>query len=80
MLGLQSRRLFASKNNIYDPTARELASFRTIQELLSLQSHLVHPDPERQMFLDLDASKEYEKIPMDSGLRSLILWNDGGRA
>lgn len=53
------RRSSASKTRIYDPTARELALFRSIQELLSCPSYLVHPDPERQMFIDLDASKEF---------------------
>ncbi len=42
-----------------NPTARELASFKTIQDLLSCPSYLVHPNPERQIFIDLDASKEF---------------------
>ena len=54
-----SRRSFASKTKVLNPTARELASFKTIQDLLSCPSYLVHPDPERQIFIDLDASKEF---------------------
>lgn len=42
-----------------NPTTRELASFKMIQELLSRPSFSVHPDPERQMFIDLDASKGF---------------------
>ncbi len=42
-----------------NPTARKPASFKTIQDLLSCPSYLVHLDPERQIFINLDASKEF---------------------
>lgn len=51
--------LFASKTKVLNLTARKLAFFKTIQDLLSCLLYLVHPDPERQIFIDLDASKEF---------------------
>ena len=37
----------------------ELDSFKTIQDLLSHPSYLVHPDLEYQIFINLDAIKEF---------------------
>ena len=54
-----SCRSFVSKTRIQDPIARKLAFFTTIEDLLSCPLYLVHPDPERQIFIDLDASKEF---------------------
>ena len=42
-----------------NPTARELAFFKTIQDLLLCPSYLVHLNPECQIFIDLDGSKKF---------------------
>lgn len=40
-------------------TVCELASFKTIQDLLLCSSYQVYPNPESQIFIDLDANKEF---------------------
>ena len=54
-----ARRSYASKTRLEKPTELEKESFRTLQELLSKPSYLVHVDSRRQLFIDLDASKEF---------------------
>lgn len=44
---------------VQDPTTRKLTSFTRIQDLLSRPSYLVHPNPDCQMFIDVDVSKEF---------------------
>lgn len=55
-----SRRFFPSKTKIYNFTAYELASFKTIQNVLSHSLYLVHPDLKRQIFINFYISKEFE--------------------
>lgn len=50
---------FASKTKVQDPIACKLASFITIQDLLSCPSYFIYPDPECQIFIDIDVSKEF---------------------
>ena len=54
-----ARRAYSSKTRVQHPTAEELASFDALQAVLAKPSYLVHPDPKRQLFIDLDASKEF---------------------
>ena len=42
----------------YEPTATELESFRDLQNAFATPSFLVHFDPTRKLYVDLDASKE----------------------
>ena len=49
----------ALKIRVNNLTAYDLASFMTIQDLLSHLSYLVHLNPKRQIFINLDASKEF---------------------
>ena len=44
---------------IKNPTAEEIASFQTLQSLLTKSSYLVHADPSRPLYIDLDSSKEF---------------------
>lgn len=50
---------FASKTKVLNLTTHELAFFKTIYNLLSGPSHLIHPNPEHRIFIDLDVSKEF---------------------
>lgn len=58
-LGGQQRRAYASKTKLGTPTPQELASFLSIQEALSQPSTLVHHNPEKTLWIDLDASKDF---------------------
>ncbi len=55
----QQRRAYVSKTKLGPPSPRELASFQSIQETLSQPSPLVHHDPGKILWIDLDASKEF---------------------
>ena len=43
----------------YDPTESELHSFRDLQNAFSSPTFLIHFDPSRRLYIDLDASKEW---------------------
>lgn len=58
-LGGQQRRAYASKTRLGAPTPQELASFLSIQDALSQPSTLVHHNPDKILWIDLDASKEF---------------------
>ncbi len=58
-LGSQQRRAYASKTKLDPLTPQELASFLSIQEALSRPSILVHHNPDKVLWIDLDASKEF---------------------
>lgn len=58
-LGGQQRRTYASKMKLGPPTPQELASFKSIQEALSQPSTLVLHDPDKVLWINLDASKEF---------------------
>ncbi len=55
----QQRRAYASKTKLGPPTPQELASIQSIQDALSQPSTLVHHDPEKVLWIDLNASKEF---------------------
>lgn len=55
----QQRRAYALKTKLGPPTPQELASFQSIQETLSQPSTLVHHDPGKVLWIDLNASKEF---------------------
>ena len=55
----QQRRAYASKTKLGPPRPHELASFQSIQEALSQPSTLVHHNPEKVLWIDLNASKEF---------------------
>ena len=54
----EQRRAYTSKTKLGPPTSQELASFQSIQDVLSQPSTLVHHDPEKVLWIDLDASME----------------------
>src|SRR5438045_6236072 len=53
------RRYFSLQTPLLDPTEAELLSFKALQELLSKPSYLVHFDPNRRLYADIDASKAF---------------------
>ena len=55
----QQRRAYASKTKLGPPTPQELASFLSIQDALSQPSTLIHHNPEKVLWIDLNASKEF---------------------
>ena len=55
----QQRRAYASKTKLGVPIPQELASFQSIQDALSHPSTLVHHNPDKTLWIDLDASKEF---------------------
>ena len=54
-----ARKVFSSCTRIDNPTPLELEPPRTLQSLLSEPSYLIHHYRNRQLFVDLDASKEF---------------------
>lgn len=55
----QQRRAYASKTKLSTPTPRELASFHGLQAALAQLTTLAHHDPNKTLWIDLDASKEF---------------------
>lgn len=55
----QQRRAYASTTKLGAPTQLKLACFRSIQDALLEPSILVHHDPDKILWIDLDASKEF---------------------
>ena len=54
-----ARRTYSIKTRVQHPTELEKTSFEVLQSILSKPSYLVHVDTKRQLFIDLDASKEF---------------------
>lgn len=55
----QQRRAYASKTKLPPATPRQLASFEGIQAALSKPITLAHHDPNKILWIDLNASKEF---------------------
>lgn len=55
----QQRQAYASKTRLEAPSEKELASFHALQEALCRPTMLVHHNPDRVLWIDLDASKEF---------------------
>lgn len=55
----QQRRAYASKTKLDTPIPRELASFHGLQAALAQPTTLAHHDPNKTLWIDLDASKEF---------------------
>ena len=53
------RRAYSSRFKLPLPSDAEKASFESLQDALSQSSILVHHDPNRPIWVDLDASKEF---------------------
>lgn len=53
-----ARQAYSSKMRFSDPMPAELEAFRLLQAALSKPCFLVHHDPTRQLYIDVDASKE----------------------
>ena len=55
----QQRRAYASRTKLGPLTPQKLASFLSIQEALAQPSTLVHHNPKKILWIDLDAFKEF---------------------
>ena len=55
----RQRKLYSSSKKLPPPTEKQLASYQLLQQALSQPSILVHFDPKRTLWIDLDASKEF---------------------
>ena len=53
------RRNFTQRTPLLNPTEAERLSFKSLQELLSTPTYLVHFDPNRRLYADIDASKAF---------------------
>ncbi len=54
-----ARKSASSRTSLSEPTPTELNSFHQLQSMFSRPSVLAHFDPKRQLYIDLDASKEF---------------------
>ena len=52
-------RNFSLQTPLLNPTAAEHTSFKALQDLLSTPTYLVHFDPSRRLYADIDASKAF---------------------
>ena len=69
------RRSFASQTALLNPTEAERTSFEELQKLLSTPTYLVHYDPNRRLYADIDASKAF-----GMGIVVYHVKNDGSEA
>lgn len=53
-----ARRSYFSRTSLKDPTLKQLAAYQKLQAALSKKQYLVHFNPARQLYIDIDASKE----------------------
>jgi hypothetical protein len=53
----KARKAFARAAQVAEPTAKELQAFNTLQSIFGSPQTLVHHDPLRPLFIDLDAAK-----------------------
>lgn len=61
---------YSSCTTFQDPTPQELAAYEKLQAALSKKQYLVHFDPGRQLYVDIDASKERGMGAMISHLKA----------
>lgn len=54
----RARRVYSTATIIEEPTEEELIAFKTIQQAFGGPKFLIHFDPSRQLYIDLDASKQ----------------------
>lgn len=79
LVGGRSRKAF-SKATKYQPVAKELDSFKALQEVLTADTFLHYYDPMRQLYADIDASKRYGFGVMVYHVKGDPLVNDFPRA
>ena len=54
------QKAYSVRTHLNQPTEAEIAAFHTLQDLLSWPSFLTHFDPDKPLYIDLDALKEFE--------------------
>lgn len=55
----QQRRSYVSKTKLGPPSPKELAEFHSLHDALSKPTTLIRHDPDRNLWIDLDALKEF---------------------
>lgn len=55
----QQRRAYALKTKLPPPSPAKLAAFQSLQAALSKPTTLIHHDPDKILWIDLDASKQF---------------------
>ena len=73
-----AKKAFSRNTRIKNPTAKEIASFQTLQSLLTKPSYLVHADPRRPLYVDLDSSKEFGFAGMVYHVKPSANWDGKG--
>ena len=53
-----ARKAYAGKTKILNPMDKERNSYKALQHALSMKRYLIHYNPARKLFADIDASKE----------------------
>ena len=54
------RKVYSNRTKIQNSIDREIASFQTLQNLLSKPFYLIHVNMKRSLFIDLDVSKKFD--------------------
>ena len=62
-IGGNARKKFVGRLGVSAPTLKELCAFRYLQSLFSRPSMLVHHDPKRQMYINMDGPKLEDMVP-----------------
>ena len=68
-----ARKNYFSKTRMQHSTEKKIVSFRAIQTILSKPSYLIHVDSKRQLFIDLNVSKEFDFETMLYYLKEIYL-------
>ena len=67
------RKVYSLRTHLDQPTEQEIASFCTLQDLLSQPSFLMHFDLKKRLYIDLDASKEFRFSTMIYHVKGNVL-------
>ncbi|VZH91969.1 unnamed protein product [Fusarium fujikuroi] len=75
--GNRGKRKSYTKNTYYDPTPAEKIAFQTIQEQIASGRGLVHLDPKKRLFLQLDASIQRGFGAVLYHVKDGYIWKEG---
>ena len=71
-----ARKTFANRTRIDNFTSLKIEFFRILQSLLSQSLYLIHHDSKRQLFVDLNVSKEFDFDVVIYHVKFIVNWND----
>ncbi|SCO14500.1 related to TY3B-TY3B protein [Fusarium fujikuroi] len=75
--GNRGKRKSYTKNTYYDPTPAEKIAFQTIQEQIASSRGLVHLNPKKRLFLQLDASIQRGFGAVLYHIKDGYIWKEG---